>query len=92
MRTEGESGRSKCTRTAHAACGTRDRQESNRRYCFFRAVARFTPGGWAIVNAKMAKFWVGSIRAYSPGGRSSRGRKSQHAFSGCETSVRTTSD
>ena len=70
----------------------RDRQESNRCYCFFRAVARFRPGGWAIVNAKMAKFWVGSIRAYSPGARSSRGRKSQYAFSGWPIFVGTTSD
>ena len=46
----------------------------------------------AIVSAKIAKFWVGRIRAYSPAGTSSRGRKSQQAFSGCTTSVGTTSD
>src|SRR6266853_1400990 len=86
-RTEG----SKRTRTGHGP-GILDRQEDNRRYGFFGARDRFPGGGLAIVSAKIAKFWVGSIRAYSPAGTSSRGRKSQQPFSGCTTSVGTTSD
>src|SRR5882724_9124217 len=82
---------SKRTRTGHGP-GIPDRQEGNRRYGFFGAGDRFPGGGLAIVSAKIAKFWVGRIRAYSPAGTSSRGRKSQQAFSGCTTSVGTTSD